>query len=138
MLLQQELQEWPGTPPRVLVEVLDSANVNLAQMTGADDFLVSDAIGSRLIVQLAEEPERRPILLTLYDPDGPSVHLVPAPQLGLAGETRAGEIFAAAAAVGVIAIGWRESIQRGGRATLNPKAYDLITLQEGDQIVVIG
>jgi K+/H+ antiporter YhaU regulatory subunit KhtT len=138
MLVRRDLESWDRPAPRVLVELLDADNVPLARMTGADDYLVSDTIGSRAVVQLAEEPERGAIFFSLYDGDGPSVHLIPAERIGLNGTVDGAEVAAAALAAGLVAIGWRRAIERGGEVILNPHFDDQITLEDGDQIVVIG
>lgn len=83
MLLRRQLDARDGAVPRIVVEPLNADNLALARMTAADDFVVSDAITSRLITQLAEQPERRPILLSLYAATGPSLRLVRADELGL-------------------------------------------------------
>lgn len=138
MLVRRDLEARPGPAPRVLVELIDADNVPLARMTGADDFLASDAIASRFVVQLAEQPERRSVLLSLYEADGASVHLVPAAEIGLHGDVDGGQVVSAALAVGLLAIGWRRSLERGGRVVLNPHRDERIKLESGDQIVVIA
>ena len=138
MLVRRDLESWDRRAPRVLVELLDADNVPLARMTGADDYLVSDTIGSRAVVQFAEEPERGAIFFSLYDGDGPSIHLIPAERIGLSGTVDGAEVATAALAAGLVAIGWRRAIERGGEVVLNPHFEDHITLEAGDQIVVIG
>jgi hypothetical protein len=139
MLLRRELDARGGdVRPRVLVELLDAESVELAGMTGADDYLVSDAIGSRMIAQLAEQPERRAVYLSLYATEGPSVHLVNASDLGLSGDSDAGHVFDVAYAAGLLAIGWRRSLDRGGEVVLNPRTSEMVRLEGGDQIVVVG
>lgn len=135
LLLRRELEARGGAGPRIIVEVLDADNADLARTTGADDYLVSDAISSRLIAQLAEQPERRPVLLALYAAEGPSIHLVSAANLGLTGEVRADEIIASAYSARLLAIGWRDA---GGEVVLNPERSQRVTLTDDDQIVVIG
>lgn len=83
MLLRRQLDARDGAVPRIVVELLNADNLALARMTAADDYVVSDAITSRLITQFAEQPERRPILLSLYAATGPSLRLVRADELGL-------------------------------------------------------
>ncbi len=138
MLVRRNLETLEGPPPRVLVELLDADNVPLARTTGADDYLVSDTIGSRAVVQFAEQPERAAIFFSLYDGDGPSVRLVPADQIGLSGAVDGAEVATAALAAGLVAIGWRSAIERGGEVVLNPHFDDHVTLETGDQIVVIA
>ena len=65
-----------GTMPRLVVQMLDDEHADLADLTGPDDFLISESLGSRFIAQLIEQPERRAVLLELYggrriDPNGP-------------------------------------------------------------------
>ena len=134
MMLRRELATRDGAAPRVIVELLDADDVELARVTGADDYVVSDAITSRLMVQLAEQPQRRAILLSLYAADGPSVHLVGAGELGLTGTVGFDEIIATAYTSGLLAFGWRS----GGEVVLNPRSSTQVQLGDADQIVVIG
>jgi hypothetical protein len=134
MMLRRDLAARGGQPPRIVVELLDTDNVELARMTGADDYVVSDAITSRLMTQLAEQPQRRPILLSLYAAGGPSVQLVPAEELGMTGDLGYDEVITTAYAAGLLAIG----VRRGDDVTLNPRASARVQLADGDQIVAIG
>lgn len=134
MLLRRQLDARDGAVPRIVVELLNADNLALARMTAADDYVVSDAITSRLITQLAEQPERRPILLSLYAATGPSLRLVRADELGLNGEVGGDEVIAVAYSAGLLALGWR----RGGDIVLNPRTSTRVVLDDDDQIVVIG
>lgn len=138
MLLQRELDEFGGVAPRVVVELFDADSVELASTSGADDFVVSDAIASRLMTQLAEQPERRAVLQRLYAGQSPSFDLVDATRLGVNADVDFGEIIAAAYSFGLLAIGWRRGREYGGQITLNPSVSDRVQLDGGDQIVVIG
>jgi hypothetical protein len=138
MLLRRQLDQQAASPPRVVVELLDADKVDLSRAKRADDYVISDAIVSRVLTQVAEQPERRPILLSLYASDGPSIHLVEPAQLGLGGDTDFGEIITAAYAVGLLAIGWRSAPERGGELVLNPPTSRRIDLRNDDQVVVIG
>jgi Trk K+ transport system NAD-binding subunit len=136
--LRRELAARSGASPQVVVELADSQSVELARSTGADDYIVSQAIASRIIAQFAEQPERRAILLSLYTSDGPSVRLVQASTLGLAGEVGWDEIITTAYASGLLAIGSRRIREAGPELVLNPKDSDTVLLEEGDRLVVIG
>jgi voltage-gated potassium channel Kch len=137
MMLQGTSRSRGGAMPRLIVELANRDSVELIEATGADDYVVSDGVASRIIVQLAEQPERRDVLLTLYGPEGPSVRLVPAPQLGLHGEVGCDEIIATAFALGWLAIGWRRT-EGGAEVRLNPKTSDRVVLGDEDHIIVIG
>jgi hypothetical protein len=90
------------------------------------------------LVQLAEQPERRDVLLSLYAADGPSIHLVDAETLGLNGELTWDEIISTTYRAGLLAIGWRRSGLAGGALTLNPDSSDSLHLESDDHIVVVG
>ncbi len=137
MLLRRALDESDSPAPKVVVELRELDSVALARRAGADDCVMSEAIGSRLIAQLAEQPERRSVFLSLYT-DGPSVHLVDALELGLAGTVTGADIVAAAYAVGVVAIGWRRPTVLGGELGLNPHVTERVHLGADDQIVIVG
>ena len=138
MLLRSDLRARGGIAPRIIVELLDADNVDLARVTGADDYVVSDAVISRLMAQLAEQPERGPVLRSLYAGDGSSLHLIPAEGIGLGRDVRFDTIVAAAYTYGLLALGWRSADERGGKVVLNPDNDEQVRLLDGDQIVVIG
>lgn len=134
MLLRRALDARGGSSPRIVVELLDEKNVELARVSGADDYVVSDAIASRIMAQLAEQPRRRAVLLQLYAADGPSVQLVPAADLGLSGDVGFDDIIATTYSFGLLAVGWR----RGTDVVLNPATSQRVVLHDGDQVVAIG
>lgn len=120
--------------PRLVVELLDGGNRTLAKMDDVDDLIVSPEMTSRLIAQLADQPERRAVLLQMYATEGPSIRLVPAARLGLVGSQRTGDVVRTGLEHGVSPIGWR----RHGVTTINPHDGVTIELAPDDEIVVIG
>jgi hypothetical protein len=137
MIVRGELEQR-AISPNVVIELLDADNVDLAPVAGADDLVVSDAIVSSMIAQLAEEPDRRAVLLQLYAGTGPDIGTVDPAALALADGVVFHEIAARAYALGLIAIGWSRPPDRLGELTLNPRGRDRIDLESGDKIVVIG
>lgn len=138
MLLRRQLDLRAGAPPRVIVELLDPDNVDLPRGTSADDFVISDAIVSRMMTQVAEQPERRPILLSLYASDSASIQLVAVDDLGLQGEVGFDEIVTSAYFARLVAIGWRRSSRSDGELVLNPPTSRRVDLRAGDHVVVVG
>lgn len=136
--IRRVLETLPGPQPRVIVELLDVDDVALADMPNPDDFVVSDAIASQLIAQLAEQPERRSVFLSMYEPEGASIRLIPAGSLGLTGLQKTSDIYRVAYQAGVLAIGWRRPGSLGDRLVLNPSSSQHVNLDESDQIVAIG
>jgi hypothetical protein len=127
----------PSEPtPRFVVQMLDDAHADLAVLSGQDDFLISSALGSQLIAQLIEQPERRNVLLELYGGDAASIRMVRCDRLDLVGSFTMAQIVAAAYAAGVLAIGWRHTSD--GSVVLNAVASASVTLTGSDELVVVG
>ena len=122
--------------PRFVVQMLDDDHADLAVLTGPDDFLISSALGSQLIAQLIEQPERRAVLLELYGGNDASVRMIRCDRLDLVGTFTMSEIVAAAYAAGVLAIGWRHTTD--GSVVLNADADASVTLSSDDELVVVG
>jgi hypothetical protein len=126
----------PGPTPRFVVQMLDDAHADLAVLSGHDDFLISSALGSQLIAQLIEQPERRNVLLELYGGDAASIRMVRCDRLDLVGTFTMAEIVTTAYAAGVLAIGWRHTAD--GSVVLNAVAGASVTLTDSDELVVVG
>jgi hypothetical protein len=136
LAIRRELAERKMAP-RVVVQLLDVDSADLAPPTGPDDFVISDAIGSRLIAQMADQPARRAVLLQLYSGDGSAIRLVDPAALGVATNADFAEIVVAAYSFGLLAIGWRRAHERGGGMTINPPSSEQMMIEPEDRIVVI-
>jgi len=131
--------EYQGADtPRFVVELRDAHSQPLVDLPGVDDYVVSDATASKFIAQLAEQPERRRVFLELYDPTSSTLRIDDVDELGLLGEFDVRDLWSAAYDLGLIAIGWRRSVERGGEFVLNAPATDRIELRPGDQLVSVG
>ena len=122
--------------PRVVAEMLDRANVAVAQTTGVEDFIVSDELSSLMIAQLSERLELHKVFDELFDIEGAFVALHPAPLYAAPTPTPFAEIVAAASQRGQTAFGWR--IDATGEVVVNPAKADTVTLQATDQVLVLG
>ena len=136
-VVRQELADRMVTA-NVLAELRDAGNVDLAPANGVDDFVISGAIASEMIAQLAELPERRDVLLELYAGTGPGIGTIDPAELGIMGSVAFREVVRLAYGLGLIAIGWSRSPERGYVLTLCPHGDDHIELEPGDRIVVIS
>ena len=126
---------------RVVAEILDSRDVELAQATGADDFIVSDALSSYMMAQLAENPELDAVFTDLFDAEGSAIGLKPAEWYVRPDEPASfARITAAARARSEVALGYRlrATEEREAEVVVNPAKSDTITLRAGDRVVVIG
>ena len=89
-----------GDVPRLVVHLLGEEHADLADLTGPDDFLISAALGSQLIAQLIEQPERRDVLLELYGGGDASIRMIQCDRLDLVGTFTTADIVARSYAVG--------------------------------------
>jgi hypothetical protein len=116
----------------------------LAEITQADDFIVSDALVSLMLAQVAENKQLNAVFADLFDPEGSEVYLKPAGdyvQLGV--PVNFYTVVEAARRRNEVAIGYREKA-KSNRAdqqygvTLNPSKSRLITFDAKDSIVVLA
>lgn len=136
-LLRTALDERGGHRPRVLTELLDPETVPLAESVHTSDIVVSDAMASRFMAQLAELPDRRHILLALYGGGGASLSLVAVDDLDVPPDPTFDDVLLAAYANGWLAIGWRRDPAVGGDVVLNPPLGSRPSLGAADRVIVI-
>jgi Trk K+ transport system NAD-binding subunit len=129
---------WAGDPrrPRMVAEMLDSSNVEIAQTTGVDDFIVSDELSSLMIAQVSERLELEAVFNELFDADGCFVSLRPAPLYApIDQETTYASVVASAIARGDTAIGYRLGHEP---PVLNPPKSTRLRLSDEDQVLVLA
>ena len=68
--------------------MLDLRNRALAEVTRADDFIVSDRMTSLLLSQVAENKHLKAVFDDLFDPEGSEIYLRPASEYVAAGRRR--------------------------------------------------
>jgi len=128
---------FAGAPhkPRVVAEMLDRANVAIAQTTGVDDFIVSDELSSLMMAQLSERLDLQQVFDELFDVEGCFVALHPAVLYAPDHETTFASVVASAALRGESALGFR--VGRGD-VWLNPPKSTPVNLGATDQVLVLG
>lgn len=141
LILQQALVgNSSGERPRIVTELLDARDVDLARATGADDFVVSDELSSLVLAQLAERSDLEPVFVDLFDVSGSAIALQPASWYVTAEAVPFRRVVAAARVRGETAIGYRIARRADGlsNVVLNPSKTDVVTLSADDQVVVIA
>ena len=125
-------------------EMLDVQNRDLATVTQADDFIVSERLVSLLLAQLAENKELAQVFADLFDADGAEIYLKPASDYITVGKPLTFyTVVEAARQRQEVAIGYRllrhahEPAQMYG-VRLNPVKSDLVTYEPADRIVVLA
>lgn len=130
---------------RLVTELLDVRDVDLAMVANPDDFVVSERLTSLMLAQLAENLELRGVLSDLFDAEGVELVLVPANRYVPAGVTISyGDVVAAARARGHVCVGYRvasgaaEGGLGGGGVVVNPTKRCEVAFAEHDQVLVLA
>jgi hypothetical protein len=138
LVLQQALAA-SEVKPRVLVELLDEENVSLVEDSG-DETLLSPAIMSHLLTQIALHRDLRNVYDELFGPDGGEIFFRPASDYGVAGRrVTFGEVQTLVSDRGEIALGLRiHQEARVPSIRLNPSRATPFTPGAEDEIVVLA
>lgn len=140
LLHLRDIEENFGESFSVVSEMLDVKNQKLAEVTKADDFIVSDNLVSLLLTQMAENKALGPVFEDLFDADGAEIYLKDASEYvkpGVAVDFYT--VLDAARKRGEIAIGYDVAKEAGARAPhLNPKKSERVTFKQGDRVVVLA
>jgi voltage-gated potassium channel Kch len=166
LLHLRQMQAETGRRYSIVSEMSDDRNRKLAQVTKADDFIVSQQLISLLMVQLSENRHLHQVFEDLFDPEGSEIYLKPAEDYLVPGaEVDFYTVVEAAKRRGHVAIGYRHLAQnrsrRGATASspvgaglsahgnsaagpptygvrLNPDKSLKVTFGPGDKIIVIA
>ncbi|MDD3875194.1 MAG: hypothetical protein PHT69_01085 [Bacteroidales bacterium] len=129
---------------KIVSEMLDLRNRDLAVVTKADDFIVSDKLISLLMTQISENKFLMGVFKDLFDADGSEIYLKPITDYVKSGvSVNFYTLLESARRKGQIAIGYRiaslayESDKAFG-VVVNPKKSEMITFTEHDKIIVIA
>lgn len=144
LLHLRDLAEKAGKDFSIVSEMLDIRNRELAEVSKADDFILSDKLLSLVLTQLSENKELKKVYDILFEAEGSEVYLKDANQFVKTGaELDFYTVLESAARQGQTAIGYRimqdsqdESKMYG--VNINPKKSEKIRFAEGDKIIVLG
>jgi voltage-gated potassium channel Kch len=142
---QATQQEGPNASVRLITELLDVRDVELARVANPDDFVVSERLTSLMLAQLSENNQLRGVFADLFAAEGVELVLVPAERYGLTGsEMGFGDVVAVARERGHVAVGVRivsvavEGGLAGGGVLFNPPKARRFAFGEGDQVLVLA
>jgi voltage-gated potassium channel Kch len=143
LLHLRDMEESLGDPFSIVSEINDDANREVAQVTKADDFVVSDKLISLMLTQLSENRHLHDVFTDLLDPEGSELYLKPA-----AGYLRPGvpasfaTVIEAARRRGETALGYRLHEQfhepPSYGVVLNPHKTAPLTLTAEDHVIVLA
>lgn len=132
-----------GAPYSIVTEMNDDSNREIAQVTKADDFIVSTKVISLLLTQLTENRHLHAVFTDLFDPEGSEVYLKPAANYLVPGaRANFATVIEAARQRGETAIGYRLATHSDEPPNfgvfLNPAKTAPLVLGDGDAIVVLA
>ncbi|WP_027343334.1 CASTOR/POLLUX-related putative ion channel [Hamadaea tsunoensis] len=143
LLHLRDLKERGEASYAIVGELNDDANRRLAQVTRADDFVVSQKMISLLLTQLACNGHLSAVFAELFEPGGSDVYLKPVAEYVLPGtQTTFATVIEAALRRGETAFGYRLDSRTqetpGFGVRLNPPKDEPITFTDADRIVVLA
>lgn len=128
----------------IVTEMLDVRNRELAEITQADDFIVSEKLTSLLVAQVTENKDLRAVFDDIFDSDGSEIYLKPAADYVVLGRPMAYRtVVESARRRGGVAIGYRIASLSGDATSsygisVNPPKSMQVTFAEDDRIIVIS
>ncbi|MEV4127238.1 hypothetical protein [Nocardia sp. NPDC049707] len=143
LLHLRDIEVHIGDPFSIVTEMNDDANREIAQVTKADDFIVSSKLISLLLTQLAENRHLQAVFTDLFDPSGSEIYLKPAlDYVTTDAEVNFATVVYAARLRGEAAIGYRLHHRTDQPpaygVTLNPPKDTTITLSALDSVIVVA
>jgi voltage-gated potassium channel Kch len=144
LLHLRDMAEKGGHDFRIVSEMLDVRNRELAEVTQADDFIVSNKLTSLMLSQVSENKELNAVFTDVFDPDGSEIYLKPAAnyvELGI--EVNFHTVVEAARRRGEVAIGYRQMAHAkdAGKSygvAVNPKKTEKLAFAAADQVIVLA
>ena len=144
LLHLRDIAEKTNATISITTEMLDVRDRDLAEVTRADDFVVSDKLTSLMIAQLSESRELAVVFNDLFTSEGSEVYLKPAGDYVTPGAPiNFHTVAEAARRRNEVAIGYRllahaEEAAREYGVVINPRKSEFVTFTDRDKIVVLA
>jgi voltage-gated potassium channel Kch len=144
LLHLRDMSDKSGKDLAIVSEMLDIKNRDLAQVTRADDFVVSDNMISLMLSQISENPELSLVFQDLFDPEGSEIYLKPAEEyVNMNTPLNFYTVVEAARQRNQVAIGYRLQSEafdaaRSYGVKINPAKSHETTFDKGDRIIVLA
>jgi ion channel POLLUX/CASTOR len=144
LLHLRDISRITGKDLSIVSEMMDIRNRTLAEVTEADDFIVSNRIISLMLAQISENKQLNAVFEDVFDPEGSEIYLKPAEEYIVLGQpVNFYTVLESARRKGEIAIGYRKEAQSKDASqsygvVVNPDKSALIPFEVEDKIVVIA
>ena len=129
---------------KIVSEMLDIRNRQLADVTRADDFIVSDKLLSLLMTQVAENKYLMRVFEDLFDAEGSEIYIKPIVEyIKIDKPINFYTILESAARRGEVAIGYRivkhsKDAEHGYGVVVNPLKSNYVQLSKEDKLIVLA
>ena len=144
LLHLRSISEKLGTEFSIVSEMMDIRNKELAEVTRADDFIISNKLISAMLSQLSENRGLKAVFDDLFDAEGSEIYLKPAVNYIIPGkEINFYTVLESAARKNEIAIGYRickhsHDASKSYGIVINPDKSKMITFDKKDKLIVIA
>jgi voltage-gated potassium channel Kch len=142
LLHLRDIERRMGERFSIVSEMLDDRNRELAEVTEADDFIVSDKLISLMLAQISENKHLKDVFADLFDPEGSEIYVKPAADYVAAGKPVSFyTVVEAARRRGQCAIGYISTNGNGTHKTsvvVNPAKSSQVSFSEADRVVVLA
>jgi voltage-gated potassium channel Kch len=144
LLHLRDISEKSDIDMSIVSELLIDENRALAEVTNADDFIVSEKVISLLLTQISEKKELSNVFSDIFNPDGSEIYIKPVTNYVKPGvEVDFYTVLESARRKNETAIGYRlmkderNSAKKYG-VKINPKKSEKIVFEENDKIIVLA
>jgi voltage-gated potassium channel Kch len=144
LLHLRDMAEHLDVDLNVVSEMLDDRNRELAEVTQADDFIVSDKLISLMLSQISENDRLKDVFDTLFSSDGSEIYLKPVSDYLVPGASVSFyTVLEAARRRGETAIGYRVAADahvsdRAYGVVVNPCKSEVRAFAPDDRIIVLA
>ena len=144
LLHLRDISDKSGKRVSIVSEMLDMKNRTLAEVTHADDFIVSDRLVSLMLSQISENKELNVVFKDLFSPEGSEVYLKPVTSYVKTGVSMTfSTVVAAAAQRSESALGYKIAALAGDASqsygvVVNPNKSSVVTFGPLDKIIVLA
>ena len=144
LLHLRDMGETRNVEMKVISEMLDNRNRELAEITQVDDFIVGSTLISLMLSQVSENKRLAEVFSCLFSSNGSEIYLRPAEWYITRGSsTNFYTVVEAAAARGETALGYRRAAESHNSAAaygvrLNPNKLVPVSFEKGDMVIVLA
>ena len=144
LLHMRNFTEKYGHKYKIVSEMMDVRNRQLADITSADDFIVSDKLISLLMSQVSENKFLMKVFDDLFDADGSEIYIKPAHEYVKVNTTmNFYTVLESAARKNEVALGYRimkhaKDAEKFYGVLVNPKKSDEFILNQDDMLIVLS